>query len=198
MNEFEVNIMNELFKIIWPKEKSNYFLFYKVTNKETKKIYDDYLFRKGKKIEIADELVTTNESWGKKFTDFHHGIAGAYYVNENFINCLKSVGEANYQLFPIKVLPDEKPYYILNILNVIDCVDKEKSKFTLWTESDERPDLLGEYYGFDRMILDRSKVPEGIHIFRVNGYDISAIVTRELVEEFKKHNIKGFELYPVG
>jgi hypothetical protein len=190
--------MNELFDIVWPDAKSKYYVFYKVMDKETKKIYDDYLFRKGKKIDIDAELVTTNESWGKKYTDFHLGIGGAYHVNDKFINCMKGVGETNYQLFPIKVLPDEKPYYILNILNVIDCVDREKSKFTLWTEADERPDLLGEYYRFDKMVLDRSKIPEGVHLFRVYGYDIVAVITKELAQEFEKNKIKGFKLVPVG
>ena len=197
MIEFEVCIMNELFRIVRPDEKFKYFLFSEVLDKETGKEYDDYLFRKGEKIEIITELVT-GKSWGKKYTDFHYGIGEAFYVNEKFINCLKAVGETNYQLLPIKVLPEEKSYHILNILNIVDCVNREKSKFTLWTEEDNRPDKLGDFQGFDKMVLDRSKVPNGVHLFRIKGWRIVAIATRELVEEFKKHNIKGFELKPVG
>ncbi len=190
--------MNELYDIVWPDAKSKYYVFYNVMEKETKKIYDESLFDIGKKINIEAELMTTNESWGKRYTDFHLGIGGTYYVNEKFINCLKAVGETNYQLFPIKVLPEEKPYYILNILNIIDCVDREKSKFTVWTEEDNRPDKLGKYFGFDKMVLDHSKVPDGVHLFRVFEYKIVAVASKELVQEFEKNKIKGFNLVPVG
>jgi hypothetical protein len=36
-------------------------------------------------------------------------------------------------------------YLILNILNVIDCVDRELSKYNLWTEEDNKPDKLGKF-----------------------------------------------------
>jgi len=189
--------MHYLFRIIFADVKFKYLLFSEVLDKEIGKEYDDYLFRKGKKIEIVSKIVT-GKSWGKKFTDFHFGIGGAFYINEKFINCLKAVGETNYQLLPINVLPEEKSYHILNILNIVDCVDREKSKFTLWTEEDNRPDRLGDFQGFDKMVLDRSKVPNGVHLFRIKGWDIVAIATIDLVEEFEKHIIKGFEFKPVG
>ena len=142
-------------------------------------------------------MYTNHEPWGKKYTDFHHGTGDEYYINDRFLNCLKTIGEGNFQIFPVTVLPEEKPYFILNILNVIDCVDRELSKYNLWTEEDDRPDKLGKFRSFDKMILDRSKVPKGVHLFRVYGYQIVAVVRRELVEEFEKNKIKGFKLKPL-
>ena len=193
--------MNELFRITlpinMPESKFKYLLLNEPLEKISGKIYEDYVFQQGKKIEIANELVI-GKSWGKKFADFHMSLGGAFYINEKFINCLKTVGETNYQLLPITVLPEEKPYFILNTLNVIDCVDRELSKFTLWTEEDNRPDKLGKFHGFDKMVLDRTKVPNGVHIFLLKGYDILTVVTKELVEEFEKNDVKGFTLIPVG
>ena len=98
--------MNELFKIVWPDAKYKFLLFSEDLGKETGKEYEDDLFKIAKKIEVSEELLT-GKSWGKKYTDFHHGIGDAFYVNENFIQCLKRVEEENYQLLPIKVLPEE-------------------------------------------------------------------------------------------
>jgi hypothetical protein len=189
--------MDELFEIIFPDSKFKYLLFSEVLDYETKKEYDDDLFTSAKKFNIKSELIR-GKSWGKKFTDFHFGIGASLNVNEKFINCLNAVGETNYQLIPITVLPEEKKYNILNVLNIIDCVDRENSKFKLWTEADNRPDILGDFKRFDKMVLDRSKVPIGVHIFTIKGWEVVRIVTKELVEEFKKNNIKGFNLAPVG
>jgi hypothetical protein len=48
------------------------------------------------------------------------------------------------------------------------------------------------------LVLDRSKVPSGVHLFRIKYSMVETIATKELVEEFKKNNIKGFNLVPVG
>lgn len=189
--------MTELFRIIWPDNKFKYFLFDKVFNKETNKAYNNDLFSVGKKIEIEKNLYTNHEHWGEKYADFHYGVGDEYYINKNFVKCLKEVGEINYQLFPIDILPEKKSYNILNILNIIDCVDRKLSKYTLWTEEDNRPDLLGTFRSFDKMVLDRSKVPKGVHLFRVYGFDVVTAVTKELVEEFEKNKIKGFNLKPL-
>ena len=189
--------MDELFRIIFPNSKPKYLLFSKVLDKETKKEYDDYLFRKGEVFNIKSEL-TRGISWGKKFTDFHIGIGCSLNVNEKFISCLNAVGETNFQLIPVTILPEEKKYHILNVLNIIDCVNRENSIFKLWTEADNRPDKLGGFRTIDKLVLDRSKVPNGVHIFRIKYSIVETIVTKELAEEFKKNNIKGFNLLPVG
>ncbi|APJ04187.1 imm11 family protein [Silvanigrella aquatica] len=189
--------MDQLFKIQWPSPKSKYYLLYSSIDKATGHKYSDDLFKNAVIIDIKNELII-EKSWGKNFADFHHGIGDAPYINENFIECLKNVGEKNYQLIPVSVLPEEKTYYILNILNMIDCVDREKSKFTLWTEEDNRPDILGDYHSFDEMILDRKLVPEGVHIFRLKGYEVITVITKELLNEFKKKKITGFTTKPVG
>jgi hypothetical protein len=189
--------MNQLFEMDWPPSKLKYLLFNEATEKKSRKVYDDYLFRKGEKINIENDLII-EKSWGKRFADYHFGVGIALYVNERFIECLKALGETNYQLIPISVLPEEKPYFILNILNIIDCVDREKSKYRLWTEEDERPDRLGDFHVFDEMILDRNKVPKDVHIFRLKGFDLPVFITNKLADEFEKNKIKGFSLKPVG
>ena len=189
--------MVELFRITFPDDKFKYLLLNKTFELVSGKKYEDYVFGQGKRIEIANELVI-EKSWGKKFADFHMSLGGAFYINEKFINCLNSVGETNYQLLPIKVLPEEKPYYILNTLNIIDCVDREKSKYELWKEEDNRPDRLGDFRGFDKMVLDRSQVPNGIHFFRVKGWRIVAVATKEFIEKLQENDVKGFSLIPVG
>ena len=47
------------------------------------------------------------------------------------------------------------------------------------------------------MILVRTKVPEAVYLFGIHGYEIVAVATRELVEEFEKNGIKGFKLIPL-
>ncbi|KAB8027418.1 imm11 family protein [Fluviispira multicolorata] len=187
-----------LFKLTWPKAKNKFLLFYEAPEIDTGLAYDGQLFVCGKRIEINNPLVIDKKSWGEYFADFNFGIGKASYINERFIDCLKAVGETNYQLLPVTVLPEEKPYYILNTLNMIDCVDREQSVFNLWTEEDNRPDILGDFRGFGKMILDPKKVPEGVHFFRIKGWEVVTVVTKALVEEFKKRKITGFELISVG
>ena len=182
-----------IFKLRLAEAKNEFLLFNEIIEKESEQVHDDYIFRKAKFVDIQNELYTTR-AWGKKFVDFHFGLGDAIYINEKFVECLKTVGEKNYQLLPIVVYPGEKPYYILNILNLIDCVDRENSVYRLFTEEYGRPDLLGKFYTFTKMILDESKIPKDVHIFRLKGYEIAFFITNELASVFKKNKIKGFDL----
>ncbi|KAB8027420.1 imm11 family protein [Fluviispira multicolorata] len=187
-----------LYDLTWPKAKNKFLLFYEATEINTGVRYRGDLFSYGKRIELKNPLVIDKKSWGENFADLNFGIGNVPYINERFIDCLKAVGETNYQLLPVTVLPEEKPYYILNTLNMIDCVDREHSVFNLWTEEDNRSDILGDFRGFGKMILDPKKVPDGVHFFRIKGWEVVTIVTKALVEEFKKRKITGFELISVG
>ena len=188
----------ELFKITFTDPKRKFLLFYKVLEEHTRKVYEDWFFQNCKHVEVNDNLVIEKKSWGKYFTNFHYGIANSMYVDEKFLQCLKNVGEENYQAFPVKIMPEGKIYYLLNLLNLIDAVDREQSVFTLWTEEDERPDKLGGFHKFEKMVLDRSKVPKNAHFFRLKGYEVVVVMTKELVEELEKNKIEGFGLIPVG
>jgi hypothetical protein len=190
--------MTELYDFTWPNSKRQFLLFYKAVEQNTRKIYEDWFFNYCKMVQVNDDLVVEKKSWGKHYSNFHHGIGDALYIDEAFLQCLHNVGEQNFQIFPIKIMPEAKPYYILNLLNLVDAVDREKSKFTLWTEEDERPDLLGTFHTFEKMVLDRSKVPKNVHFFRLKGYEVVTVITKELAAEFKKNNIKGFSLKPLG
>ncbi len=74
---------------------------------------------------------------------------------------------------------------LVNVINVIDCANKEKSV----------ADRLktGEFLGFKKVIFDPEKIPNGTLIFKIPENLNSIYVTDQFVELVKKQKLKGFK-----
>jgi hypothetical protein len=88
--------------------------------------------------------------------------------------------DSQVQLVPLKVRGKQERYLILNALRRVDCVDEEASKFDRFEQTGSRPDLAGQYKTFYRLRLHPTIIPEGVHIFRVSGYEVALVVSDEM------------------
>jgi len=81
-------------------------------------------------------------------------------------------------------------YSILNVIDVVDCVDRERSRIQYWPE-DERPENCGEFRALGDIHIHPEKA-EGHHIFRLGGWEIALIVSeiaKERIESFPNHGV---------
>lgn len=93
---------------------------------------------------------------------------------------LLSICHGEIELIPIKVEGTSEPFYILRVLKEIKCVDEIKSDFMKWQEHNGRPDKIGEYRMFTQLILDPNKIPKGVNIFRLVGWQVALICSEKV------------------
>ena len=94
------------------------------------------------------------------------------------------------QRIPIR-LANREGYEIINVIQLLPCLDEAKSEFTKWTEQDRRPDLLGGYHSVPRLRVDVSLIPEDVNFLRVWGWEVALLVSEAVVDAFKRINATG-------
>ncbi|WP_291911511.1 DUF1629 domain-containing protein [Chitinophaga sp. CB10] len=96
------------------------------------------------------------------------------------------------ELLPISIkqIPTAE-FYVIKILKEVDCIDREKSDFTVWEKDDPiRPDLEGEFSSFFEMVVNPAMLA-GYDIVRVKGYNNAIIVSDNLKGKMEKLKISG-------
>ncbi len=101
-------------------------------------------------------------------------------VHERFAQLLLCMQVQGVQLIPVQVEAHPEPYFILNILHVIQCIDDARSsEIQYWKAEDGQPEKVGEYRYVHGMRIDPAKVG-GARIFRPWGWSISLIIEEDL------------------
>ena len=86
---------------------------------------------------------------------------------------------------------------MVNVLDVRACVAEGESEYLKWREEDGRPDKIGQYRQFTRLVIDPSRAV-GARLFRIDGWRIALIASRELVLAFKQARVSGVAFNPVA
>lgn len=92
--------------------------------------------------------------------------------------------EAEVQKIPLSIagIKDQSYYVLVPVLGV-DCIDREKSEFTLWEpDNDIRPDLAGTYEHISKIVVDGNKMGN-MDIVRISGFDNAIIISERLKEK---------------
>ena len=112
---------------------------------------------------------------------------------------LELVGPETIELWPVKVEDQIEPMEILNIINVVDCLDYERSDCDIWTENDHRSDLAGKARGFGPggMVLDVERA-RGEKLFRLKDWLIAPIANDEVKSLMEQEGITGVAFNLVG
>jgi hypothetical protein len=102
---------------------------------------------------------------------------------------LKLLGQV--QFFPAQVEGQAEPFFILNVLRVIRCIDDARcEEVVYWKPEDERPDKVGQYRNVAGMRIDPSHVGDA-HIFRPWGWRVVIVVSEYLKQAMEKEGITG-------
>jgi len=100
------------------------------------------------------------------------------------------------QRFPVWIDGLPQPYQVLNVVNLFDAVDRERSSYVLWRPQDGRPDKEGDFRQFDRMIFRRDITPPP-HLFRVKGWKVVLVVSRPLMDALGGAALRGVKFSPI-
>jgi hypothetical protein len=112
---------------------------------------------------------------------------------------LKQLGVKEVQFLPIRLVgkasrKELTGYSIMNYLSVIDCLDREKSNYRIWTKEnllfwEKRPWMLGTFEYVQNPVLQSQKIGDAL-LFRMWGWDM-VIVREDIKRAIEKAGIIG-------
>ncbi len=154
---------------------------------------DDFAF--GRRVDMAEPLKIVMRYDGVR-TDYTFGAFELMVANQHARDVLMAIAADDVQLLDAEVAGATDEYWVVNILNILPCLDEDRSSFTKWTEEDERPDKIGQYRGVSDLKIDPTKAV-GHDIFRPWGWQVVVIVSERLKEAFESEKITGLKFIEV-
>jgi hypothetical protein len=113
-------------------------------------------------------------------------------VNERVVSVFEQLGLAQeVQFIPTRVEGFSEPYFLLNALRIIRCIDDARCDEVLyWLPEDNRPDKLGQYQNVVGLKVDPAKVGSA-SIFRPWGWTVTLIVSERIKLAMERAGIVG-------
>ncbi len=112
-------------------------------------------------------------------------------VHGRVVQVFKRLGIEETQFIPVRVEGQAEPYFILNALRIIRCVDDARCRqVEYWEPEDEQPEKLGEYRVVSGLRVDPTKVGEA-RIFRPWGWRVALVVSEGLKQALEQEGITG-------
>ena len=107
-------------------------------------------------------------------------------VSEEFKNLVEELDPQAAQFFTAKPINcvTKKKYYVMHVTRAINCLDREHSKFL--------PGVIpGETESIAVGCVDSSKIPEDVHMFRLEDDTALHYVSAKFVREYRKRKMQG-------
>ncbi len=150
----------------------------------------------GGPVKVEGPLVVRRRQAGVPL-DYTMATSGMPVASERAARVFAKVAADDVQLIQVTVEGHREPYFIVQALDAIDCVDEARSSgIQYWTEADERPEMLGDYKAVDVLRIDPARVA-GHHFFRVKRWEVALIVSAHLRAELERAKLVGLDFVPV-
>lgn len=130
-------------------------------------------------------MYTNNE---RKYSDFPRYLSGQPIVSEKVKDILLPIVAEEVETLPLA--HPELKLFMLNITNVIDCVDYRRSVIKLTGK--------GNFARFIKLVFDFSKIPEKTYVFKIKETAIVQVFVTEAFKELVElHDLKGLDFSEV-
>lgn len=143
----------------------------------------------------------------KSYRDFPNFLIGKPVVSARVKEVIEPFVKNEVEFLPL--IHDELDLYMINVTNVLDCVD--------WKRSDVRLTAKGEYAGFNKLVFDFEKIAPSMYMFKFKetartrvyvteafknlientkfkGLDFSFVYDSEFTEEKEQEQKRNYEL----
>lgn len=105
------------------------------------------------------------------------------------------------ELLPVRIVRPSsrstREYFALSITNQVDAIDREQSRFEVWTpKTHSSAHKHGTYRSFEKLVIDENKV-QGLSIFKLEGYRVLTVITSALKTRLTERSIPGVVFRPL-
>ncbi len=154
------------------------------------------LLRSGTPLEMEGRLRISIEGPGRPL-DFTHAAYSIPVVHVRVASVLSEVAPDDIQLLRVDVPSQPDQYLVLNALQIIQCIDDERStEVRYWEPEDGMPEKVGSYFSVAGMRIDPTKVG-GARMFRTWGWTGALIVSEDLKAALEQSGATGMKFTPV-
>ena len=163
---------------------------------DQRELFDTYRFKEGRFLEIERPIRLTMKPAGIAL-EFSHAM-GTPIVHRRVVSLFERLGlQKEVQFIPVEVEGQAEPWFILNVLRIIRCIDDARCEEVLyWLPEDNRPDKEGQYRNVAGLKVDPEKIG-GAHIFRPWGWKVVLIVSEHVKQAMEAEGITGIKFTEV-
>ncbi len=123
--------------------------------------------------------------------DFSWAALSIPVVHERFARLFERLHVDGVQFIPAQTEEHPGPWYILNALHILRCIDDARSgEVQYWKPEDNRPDKLGEYRAVHGLRIDPTKVGDA-RIFRPWGWRVALIISEDIKQAIESVGLTG-------
>lgn len=148
---------------------------------------------KGKK--INEDEIKFSSIWlknvSKRFPDLMGTGSSEYFITDKFKDLILSM-ESPENIHFIHGVFTRKPkeYWLMNLLNNVECFDWENSEYTIYDEARVGRKAINE---IEKLAIKEEKV-NGRNIFQIAEYPFSIYISQKLKDAMEEHGITGYAL----
>ncbi|MBZ4412092.1 hypothetical protein K8640_28120 [Myxococcus sp. XM-1-1-1] len=159
---------------------------------EGAEIDDIWQFTEGRPLETQEPLRIPIQRPGEPLDIEFAGAGKAPVVSERVAAVFREQASDDVQLFPICVDGRAEPYFILNAVRTLRCIDEAACREVQHFTADEEmfAERAGQYRYVGGLRIDKSKVG-GVRVFRLWGWPLPLIVDEEVKEALEANGIFG-------
>jgi hypothetical protein len=130
--------------------------------------------------------------------DFSFTTLSIPLVHGRLVPLFKGLGlQQQMQLLPVQVVGQTEPYFIINVLRIIRCIDDARcERVEYWRPEDGAPDRVGDYRLVRGLRIDPSQVGDA-DILRPKGWSSVLLVSERLKQALEDHRIGGIRFTEV-
>ncbi len=151
---------------------------------------DPWQFKKGQVLELGCEPRFPLDLSGSPL-DFSWAAFSIPVVHARFVELFERMRVDGAQFIPAQVEGHPAPWFILNALQIIRCIDDARSEeVQYWKPEDNRPDKLGQYRAVHGLRIDPTKVGDA-RIFRTWGWRVALIISEDLKVAMETEGLSG-------
>lgn len=165
-------------------------------NDDEREMFDIWRFKQGRVLEIDKPIRLFMKPAGRAL-EFSHAI-GIPIVHRRVVSLFERLGlQKEVQFIPVEVEGQTEPWFILNALRIIRCIDDARCEEVLyWLPEDNRPDKEGQYRNVAGLKVDPEKIGDA-HIFRPWGWKVVLIVSEHVKAAMEAEGITGAKFLEV-
>jgi hypothetical protein len=158
---------------------------------------DTWQFKEGRVLNLEGPIRFPVKPAGTAL-EFTLAAVGVPVVHRRVVALFERLGlQEEVQFIPAQVEGQPEPWFILNALHVIRCVDEARSEEVLyWRLEDGQPERVGEYRKVSGLKVDPAKIGDA-HIFRPWGWLVVLIVSERVKQALEDEGVTGIQFVEV-
>jgi len=112
-------------------------------------------------------------------------------VHGRVVQLFERLGLQEVQFLPVQVEGHAGPWFILNTLRIIRCIDEARCREVRYFKpEDGQPEKVGQYRVVSGMRIDPAKVGVA-RVFRPWGWTVALVVSEDVKEALEREGITG-------